>query len=66
MPQVVISINGRNYTMECGEGQEDHLRRLARRVDEELARIRDMAGPVGEIRLLIMTALVIADKVAEL
>ncbi len=65
MPQVVVQINSRNYTMECGEGQEEHLRRLARLVDAEVARVRGMAGPVGEIRLLIMAALVIADKLSE-
>ena len=65
MPQVVVQINNRSYTMECGKGQEEHLRRLARLVDAEIARVRGMAGPVGEIRLLIMAALVIADKLAE-
>ena len=66
MPQVTIEINGRTYTMQCGEGQEQHLRRLARMVDTEVANIRDKAGQLGEIRLLIMTALVMADRLVEL
>ena len=66
MPQVILQINGRNYTLQCGEGQEEHLRRLARMVDTEIAEIREKTGPLGEIRLLIMTSLVLADQVVEL
>ena len=66
MPQVVVEINGRAYTLQCGEGQEDHLRRLARRVEEEVAAIRESAGPLGDIRLLIMASLVLADRIHEL
>ncbi len=65
MPQAMIEINGRTYTLQCGEGQEDHLRRLARMVDTEVARIREKVGQLGEIRLLIMAALVMADKMVE-
>ena len=66
MPQVILQINGRNYTLQCGEGQEEHLRRLARMVDDEIADIRDKIGPLGEIRLLIMASLMLADQVVEL
>ncbi len=66
MPQVVVEINGRTYTLECGAGQEERLRALARTVDDELAQIREMTGPVGELRLLIMTALLLADRADEL
>ena len=66
MPQVVVEINGRSYTLQCGEGQEEHLRRLARMVDEEVAAIRETAGPLGDIRLLIMASLVLADRIHEL
>ena len=65
MPQAIIEINGRTYTMQCGEGQEEHLRRLARMVDGEVARIREKTGQLGELRLLIMAALVMADKLVE-
>ena len=65
MPQAMIEINGRVYTMQCGEGQEEHLRRLARMVDEEVTRIREKTGQLGEIRLLLMAALVMADKLVE-
>ena len=66
MPQVVVEINGRSYTLQCGDGQEEHLRRLARMVDDEVAAIRETAGPLGDIRLLIMASLVLADRIHEL
>ena len=66
MPQVILQINDRNYTLQCGEGQEEHLRQLARMVDSEIASIRNKIGPLGEIRLLIMAALTLADQVVEL
>ncbi len=66
MPQVVVEINGRSYTLQCDDGQEEHLRRLARMVDEEIAAIREATGPLGDIRLLIMASLVLADRIHEL
>jgi cell division protein ZapA len=65
MAQVIIQINGRNYTMQCDDGQEDHLRRLARMIDEEITNIRNAVGSIGDLRLLIMASLVIADRLVE-
>ena len=65
MGQVIVQINGRNYTMQCEDGQEDHLRRLADMIDTEVTNIRNAVGPLGDLRLLIMASLVIADKLAE-
>ncbi len=66
MAQVIIEVNERSYTMQCGVGQEEHVRRLARMVDLEVAKLRESAGPVGDIRLLLMAALVLADRIVEL
>ncbi len=65
MSQVIVQINGRNYTMQCDDGQEDHLRALARMIDTEVASIRAAAGQLGDLRLLIMASLVIADRLTE-
>ncbi len=66
MAQVIIEVNERSYTMQCGAGQEEHVRRLARMVDLEVAKLRESAGAVGDIRLLLMAALVLADRIVEL
>ncbi len=65
MAQVVVQINGRNYTMQCDDGQEDHLRALARTIDDEITNIRTAVGQLGDLRLLIMASLVIADRLFE-
>lgn len=65
MGQVVIEMNERSYTLQCADGEEAHLRELARVLDGELAQIRSQVGPVGDVRLLLMAGLVVADKLAE-
>ena len=65
MSQVIVQINGRNYTMQCDDGQEEHLRGLARMIDAEINAIRGSVGQLGDLRLLIMASLVIADRLSQ-
>ena len=39
MAHVIVEVNGRPYTMQCPDGEEDHLRELARLIDTEVSRI---------------------------
>ena len=50
MAQVVIEVNGRPYTMQCNDGEEEHLASLALMLDEEVARIRDAIRSTGIAR----------------
>ncbi len=65
MSQVIVQINGRNYTMQCDDGQEEHLRGLARMIDAEINAIRGAVGQLGDLRLLIMASLVVADRLSQ-
>jgi cell division protein ZapA len=65
MSQVSVTINGRVYRMACDDGQEDHLTRLARELDARIARLRDSFGEIGDTRLTVMAALMVADELAE-
>lgn len=65
MGQVVVEVNGRPYTMQCSDGQEEHLKELAQLIDSEVGAIKRSVGQVGDIRLLLMSGLVIADRLAE-
>jgi cell division protein ZapA len=65
MAQVSVTINGRVYRMACDDGQEDHLSRLARELDARIARLRDSFGEIGDTRLTVMAALMVADELAE-
>jgi cell division protein ZapA len=65
MAQVSVTINGRVYRMACDDGQEDHLVRLARELDARIGKLRDSFGEIGDTRLTVMAALVVADELSE-
>jgi cell division protein ZapA len=65
MPNVVVNIAGRPYTMQCPEGEEDHLKELAKLLDTEVGRIRQSVGAIGDIRQLVMAGLMVADRLSE-
>ena len=62
MGQVIIAVNDRSYTMQCADGEEAQLSTLAGVLDKEVTQIRDA---VGDLRLLLMAGLMLADKLAE-
>ena len=65
MANVVVSVAGRPYTMQCPDGEEDHLRDLAKLLDNEVSRIRQSVGTIGDIRQLVMAGLMVADRLSE-
>ena len=66
MAQVVVSINGTQFRMACEDGQEDHLRQLAKELDDRINSLRGQFGEIGDSRLVVMAALMIADDVVEI
>jgi len=62
MPMVDITINGRSYAVQCGEGEELRLRRLAQYVDSRVREQAAQAGQIGDARLLVLTSILIADE----
>ena len=65
MGQVSVPVNGRSYTISCEDGQETRIRRLAQYVDAKVGEFVASAGQVGEARLLLLAALVIADELSD-
>lgn len=65
MGQVNITLNGRTYNLECDDGEEDHLIRLAGQMSENLQALKGRFGQVGDDRLLLMAGLMFADELAE-
>lgn len=65
MAEVTISLNGRSYRLECDDGEEEHLLSLSEMVAERLETHTKQFGQVGDDRLLLMTALTIADELGE-
>jgi len=62
MPLVNVMVNARAYTIACDDGEEEHLRELAAHVDAKVKELLTSVGQVGETRLLLMAALLIADE----
>lgn len=65
MPQVSVTINGRQFRMACEDGEEEHLLRLAEDLDTRITRLRARFGEIGDTRLTVMAALTIADELSE-
>lgn len=65
MPEVTVEVAGRSYRLGCGEGEEQHLLALAARVDGEAARLGGTVGQASEGRLMLMSALMLADRLSE-
>jgi cell division protein ZapA len=62
MPLVNIMVNSRAYTVACDDGEEGHLKELAGRVDAKVRELLSSVGQVGEQKLLLMAALLLADE----
>lgn len=65
MANVIVTVAERPYTMQCPDGEEDHLRELAKLLDTEVMRIKQSVGSIGDIRLLVMSGLMVADRLSE-
>jgi cell division protein ZapA len=65
MAQVTIEVNGRPYTVGCEDGQEGHLLELAHMFDRQVRQVSSDMGQLGETRLFLMAALLLADEMAD-
>ncbi|HEY7246844.1 MAG TPA: cell division protein ZapA [Xanthobacteraceae bacterium] len=65
MPQVSVTINGRQFRMACEEGEEPRLVRLAEDLDQRIVRLRERFGEIGDTRLTVMAALTLADELSD-
>jgi cell division protein ZapA len=65
MSKVTVSLNGRSFTMGCEEGQEAYLTELAQDLDARVRGISEQVGQIGDLRLLLMASLVLADELRE-
>jgi cell division protein ZapA len=64
MPEVDISIGGRNFQVACQPGEEHFLRAAAKLLDSEAQPLVTQMGRLPETRMLLMSALMLADRMA--
>lgn len=62
MGQVSVTLNSRMYRLACEDGEEGRLVELATHVKERVDELTLQFGQVGDDRLLLMAALLIADE----
>jgi cell division protein ZapA len=61
MPTVNIALNGRNYDIVCGEGEEPRVHELANEIRRRMESLTRASGSMSEGMVFVMTALLLAD-----
>ena len=62
MGQVSVTLNGRTYRLECGEGEEAHLIALSEYLASHMETMKHKFGQVGDDRLILMASLMVTDE----
>jgi cell division protein ZapA len=65
MPQVAVRIANRTYDLACGEGEEQRVLDLASYVEEKMSILQKQIPGAPEIKLLVLTALLLAEESRE-
>ncbi len=65
MAQVTITINSREYGIVCDDGQEAHIIKLSRLLDEKARLLTASSGQINENMLLAMIGLLLADELED-
>ncbi|MDO9608336.1 MAG: cell division protein ZapA [Brevundimonas sp.] len=65
MATVTVEVNGRPYAVGCADGQEERVRILAKQFDNQVRQVAQDVGHVGDLRLFLMSALILSDELHE-
>lgn len=65
MAQINLEVNGRPYAVGCEDGQEAHLQELGRMFDHQVRQVSKDMGQLGDTRLFLMGALLLADELLD-
>jgi cell division protein ZapA len=61
---VTLTLGGRNFTVACAEGEEEHVSGLGRMIAAKIAAMGDLSSQ-SETRMLLFAALLLADELHE-
>lgn len=64
MPEILISVGGREFEVACQTGEEHYLKTAAAFLDAEASVLNSQIGRMPETRMLLMSGLMLADKTA--
>lgn len=66
MGRVTITIDKREYAIACDDGQEAHIVKLSRILDEKAKMLSSSIGLVNENMMLAMVGLLLADELEDI
>jgi len=66
MAEVDISINGRSYRISCKDGEEERVKSLATLINNQVQKLSEKIGQLGEARMILLASLVLLDKSDEI
>ena len=66
MNNVVVHVNHQQYSIICGEGQEQRVFDLAQIIDTKATQIAAAAPHTSEAMILLLSALMLADEIQEM
>jgi cell division protein ZapA len=65
MGMLDIQINGRRHQVQCGDGEEPRLRRLAAYIDGCAGKLAQQHGQLSDAKVLLLTSLLVADELSD-
>ena len=66
MTELEISIGGRSFSVACDNEEQEKVRQAAALINEEADTIQTQLGRLPESKMLLLSALMIADRLADL
>ena len=62
MAEVDITINGRAYRISCKDGEEERIKSLSSLINNQVQKLSEKIGQLGEARMILLASLVLLDK----
>ena len=62
MAEVDITINGISYRISCKDGEEERIKSLSSLINDQVQKLSEKIGQLGEARMILLAALVLLDK----
>jgi cell division protein ZapA len=65
MAEVQLSIAGRQYAVNCRDGEEQRLHQLARMIGDRVDKVKQSSPGLTEVRQFLFAALLLADDLSD-
>ena len=62
MAEVDITINERSYRISCKDGEEERIKSLSTLINNQVQKLSEKIGQLGEARMILLASLVLLDK----